>query len=164
MVIKGYRRLSHCAYNAVRKDPCPPRKTGVSERGSSAWVVLGRFEMDLVTKLIGPKSKDRNDIPYTYEARISLLDDGDAFNSYIADTICGLVKYLDDHDIDPGTVEIFEVFEHKERKLEKAYCLSSQGKWLSRTALCKSFSEYYPDHIGRTGCRFEDRNRKIAGP
>ena len=59
----------------------PPGKNGVSERGSSAWVVLGRFEMDLVTKLIGPKSKVGNDIPYTYEARISLLDDGGEFNS-----------------------------------------------------------------------------------
>ena len=120
--------------------------------------------MDLVTKLIGPKSKDRNDIPYTYEARISLLDDGDAFNSYIADTICGLVKYLDDHDIEPGTVEIFEVFKDKERKLEKSYCLSSQGEWLGRSALCKSFSEYYPGHIGRTGCTFKDRNEKVTGP
>ncbi len=120
--------------------------------------------MNFARKLIGPKSKVRNDIPYTYEAKVCVLDDSREFNSYISDTICGLVKYLNDHDIDPGTVEIFEVFNHKELKLEISYCLSSQGEWLRRSALCKSFSEYYPGHIGRTGCTFEDRNRKVTGP
>ena len=120
--------------------------------------------MDLVTRFIGPKSKYKNDIPYTYEARVSVLDVDGEFNSYISDTICGLVRYLKDNDIEPSTVEIFEVYKTKEKKLEIAYCLSPQGRWLSRSALCKSFREFYPGHIGRTGCTFKDRDKKVAGP
>ena len=119
--------------------------------------------MDLVRKFIGPKSKYQKDLPYTYEARVNLMDSDGEFNSYISDTICGLVKYLKDKDIDPSAVEIFELYNDKEVNLEVAYCLSPMGKWLNRSQLCKSFREYYPGHIGRSGCTFKDRDKNVTG-
>lgn len=51
--------------------------------------------MNLIRKFIGPKSKYKDDIPYTYEARVSIFEAGSEYNSYIADTICALVEHLE---------------------------------------------------------------------
>jgi len=50
--------------------------------------------MSLLEKILGPKSKYDKSIPYTYEARIRILEGSDEYNSYFSDTICGLVEYL----------------------------------------------------------------------
>ena len=119
--------------------------------------------MGLLGKIFGPKSKYEEDIPYTYEARIKIID-GDEFYSFYADTICALVEHLDKKKIEPDGVEIYEIFKDKENKLDREYCISEDGKWLSRKELCVSFTERYPGHIHENCCTFDDRERDIVGP
>lgn len=118
--------------------------------------------MGLLSRIIGPKSKYEEDIPYTYEARVKIIDD--EYNSLFGDTICALIEYLVDHKIEPDDVELYEIFKDEEKKLNKEYCISEGGKWLSRKELCLAFTERYPGHIHESGCTFEDRERDIAGP
>ena len=49
--------------------------------------------MNLIKKIIGPKSKYDKDLPYTYEAKVACWDGADEYNSYFADTICGVISY-----------------------------------------------------------------------
>jgi len=118
--------------------------------------------MSLLSRVIGPKSKYEKDIPYTYEARIKIVDE--EYNSFIADTICALVEHLTKNKIKPNEVEFYEIFKNEERKLNTEYCISEQGEWLSRKELCIAFTEHYPGHIHETGCTFEDREKDIIGP
>jgi len=53
--------------------------------------------MSLLSKIIGPKSKYEKDIPYTYEARVKVVDE--EYNSFLADTICALVAHLVENKI-----------------------------------------------------------------
>ena len=119
--------------------------------------------MGLIRTIMGPKSKYEDDIPYTYEARVKILD-GDEYNSFYADTICALVQYLDEKNIKPDGVDIYEIFKDAENELSREYCVSEEGKWLSRKALCHTFTERYPGHIHENCCTFEDRERDIEGP
>jgi hypothetical protein len=119
--------------------------------------------MRLLDKIFGPKSKYEEDIPYTYEARIKIIV-GDEFNSFYADTICALVEYLDKKKIEPDGVDIYEIFKDKENKLDRGYCISEDGKWLSCKELCVSFTERYPGHIHKNCCTFDDRERDVLGP
>ena len=119
--------------------------------------------MGLLSKVIGPKSKYENDIPYTYEARIKIID-GDEYNSFYADTVCALVEYLDEKKIEPDGVTLYEIFKDKVNKLDSEYCVSRDGRWLSRQQLCATFTQRYPGHIHENCCTFEDRERDVAGP
>ena len=119
--------------------------------------------MGLLSKIIGPKSKYVDDIPYTYEARIKIID-GDEYNSFYADTICALVEYLDKEKIAADGVEIYEIFKDKENRLNRGYCVSEDGEWLSRKQLCHTFTVRYPGHIHENCCTFEDRARDVEGP
>jgi len=118
--------------------------------------------MSLLSKVIGPKSKYENDIPYTYEARQHIV--GEKYNSFLADTICALVAHLEDKNIKPDEIELYEIFKEKEKKLNIKYCISEQGEWLSRKELCISFTKHYPGHIDEAGCTFEDREKGTMGP
>ena len=119
--------------------------------------------MSLLSKIIGPDSKYKDDIPYTYEARIRIIDDTE-YNSFYADTICALVEYLDENKIEPDGVELYEIFKDEEKKLNREYCVSEDGEWLSRKGLCVAFTERYPGHIHENCCTFEDRERDVEGP
>ncbi len=116
--------------------------------------------MSLLREIIGPKSKYEKDIPYTYEARIKIVDD--EYNSFLADTICALVEHLTKNKIKPDEVEFYEIFKDEEKKLETKYCISENGEWLSRKQLCVSFTEHYPGHIHENSCTFDDRERDIT--
>ena len=118
--------------------------------------------MSLLSKIIGPKSKYEKDIPYTYEARVKIIDE--EYNSFLADTICALVEHLTKNKIKPDEVEFYEIFKDEEKKLETKYCVSENGEWLSRKELCVAFTEHYPGHIHESGCTFEDREKDIMGP
>ena len=120
--------------------------------------------MNLVSKLIGPKSKYKYDIPYTYEARVSIIEDEAEYNSYIADTICALVEYLDANGFEPEDVNIYEIFKGEEKALATEYCISDEGLWLTRKELCVSFKGHYPGHFDECGCSFEDRQTNVSGP
>lgn len=120
--------------------------------------------MNLVRKFIGPKSKYVGDIPYAYEARIKIVENSDDYNSYLADTICALVKYLDENGITSEEVELYEIFENEEKPLNINYCRTQDGRWLTRLELCESFKTHYPGHIDAMGCTFEDREHEVKGP
>ena len=40
--------------------------------------------MNLVRKILGPKSKYEKDLPYAYEARVSLMGDKEVTATYLA--------------------------------------------------------------------------------
>ena len=114
--------------------------------------------MAILRKVLGPKSKYEKDLPYTYEAKFEFVEGGKECNSYIADTICGLVKRLKEKNIRPDEVAIYEIFDQQEKKLDVSFCLSADKKWLSREELCESFKHHYEGHIFEGGCTFADRN------
>jgi hypothetical protein len=120
--------------------------------------------MNLVRKILGPKSKYDQSLPYTYEARVPLVDGEEAYNSYFSDTICGLAEYLEQHAIEPETVRIYEIFKEQESQLGPKLYATADGKWLSRRELCESFKEHYPGHIQNGHCSFEDRDHEGCGP
>jgi len=119
--------------------------------------------MNLVRKILGPKSKYEKDLPYAYEARVSLAGDAEVTATYLADTICGLVEYLRTEGVDPATVEIVEVHQDCDVILDRGLYLEREGEWLTRPALCKSFETHYPGHIRGDDCTFSDRDEGIAG-
>ena len=43
--------------------------------------------MSILEKILGPKSKYDKSLPYTYEARIRIFEDGTEHKSYLSDTI-----------------------------------------------------------------------------
>ena len=120
--------------------------------------------MSVLDKLLGPQSKYDKGLPYTYEARISIVDGDEEYNSYMSDTICGLVKYLHENSIGPLEVDVYEVYTDREKIIPKELYVSKQGIWLQRKELCESFKHYYEGHIYEDGCTFQDRNCKGTGP
>jgi len=124
---------------------------------------MKRCAMGLLDRIVGPRSKYNDDIPYTYEARVKIID-GDEYNSYYADTICALVEFLQGKNLTPDGVDLYEIFKDKENRLDREYCVAENGAWLSRKQLCVSFTERYPGHIHLDCCSFEDRERAVEGP
>lgn len=120
--------------------------------------------MGILREFIGPASKYKEDIPYTYEARVRVIDTEEEYTSYIADTICALVEHLQANNIPPEEVELYEIYQKKEQPLDTRFCISSEGAWLARKQLCESFKQHYPGHIDDNGCTFEDRERDVSGP
>lgn len=120
--------------------------------------------MGILKTFIGPASKYDDDIPYTYEARIRIIESEEEYASYIADTICALVEHLKENHIAPQEVELYEIYRNEEKPLETTFCISSEGTWLARKQLCESFKQHYPGHIDDGGCTFEDRERDVCGP
>lgn len=120
--------------------------------------------MNLVRKILGPKSKYDKSLPYTYEARVPLIEGEEAYNSYFSDTICGLAEYLDRNEIKPENVRILEIFNEQESLLDPKLYAAAGNKWLSRPELCESFKEHYKGHIHNGHCSFEDRDHEGCGP
>lgn len=128
--------------------------------------------MNVIKKVFGPLSKYDKSLPYTYMAKVSAIEGIDDFYSYyFADTICGLIEYLNYHDIRPEEVELFGLYRKKELSLEKEICLTKDMKWLERPDICRSLEshfkktleERYKGHIEKDHCLFEDRERKGRG-
>ena len=119
--------------------------------------------MDLKRKILGPKSKYIDGIPYTYEARVDILK-GSAgepvYNYYYSDTVCGLIEYLDKENIDPEDAEIFEVYLDGDNKMKTELCITENKKWLSRPRICKSLKGQYIGHIDEDHCAYRDRDRE----
>lgn len=113
--------------------------------------------MNIVRKIMGPKSKYDESIPYTYEARLPIIEVPGEFNSYISDTICGLIDQLINHGITPDDAEIYEIFREEEKQIDKNL-FTANGNWLKKPELCVSFKEHYEGHISDHGCSFEDRD------
>jgi hypothetical protein len=119
--------------------------------------------MNIVRKFLGPRSKYEKSLPYTYEARVTMAEGSDVTNSFLSDTICGLVEYLRAEGIESHSVEILEVRHDGERLIEGALYTTGSGEWLARPDLCRSFREHYPGHIRADTCSFSDRDREVVG-
>jgi len=120
--------------------------------------------MGFVDTLLGPRSKYDERLPYTYEARMPIFEGEEECNSYMSDTICGLIKYLAESGIDPLEVEIYEIFTDGEKIIPKELYISEKGVWMRRKEICQSFKDHYDRHIYEGGCAFADRNCKGTGP
>ena len=125
--------------------------------------------MSLLRKALGPRSKYNKTLPYTYMAKIfSIEGDDETANYHFADTICGLIEYLDENHIPPDEVELYGCYLKKEIPLDKTPCLSNEGAWLLRPLLCRALEihykntmdERYKGHIELDDCSFDDRDRK----
>jgi len=129
--------------------------------------------MGLIRRILGPKSKYDMSLPYTYLAKAPILEgDNELVNHYFADTICGLIEYLDDNRIESEEVELFGVYLGREIKLDNTICLDHNGNWLSRPYICEALENQYNDtieecykgHVKDSNCSFEDRDRSGSGP
>ena len=128
--------------------------------------------MSIKEKLLGPQSKYDESIPYTYMARVYALEgDTEIFSDSFSDTICGLIEYLDEHNIDPAYVELFGVYKKKTLPLDVKYCLDENNEWLKRPNICRSIENHYKElmeeqykgHVEIGECDYEDRDRKASG-
>jgi hypothetical protein len=129
--------------------------------------------MGMIREILGSKSKYDKSLPYTYMARQPAIEgDAQLYNYYFADTICGLIEYLDQNEISPSEVDLFGLYKETEISLNSACCISEKGKWLKRPEICKSLEdqynrtkeEKYKGHRPIESCSFEDRDRKGSGP
>ena len=131
--------------------------------------------MSVTTKLFGPKSKYDKRLPYTYMAKIDVLNglsDEPVYDYYFADTICGLIEYLDEHNIYSNEVMVSGLFQKMEFALDKTIFTTKNGTWLQRPQLCnaleshykKTLDKFYKGHIDKGECSFEDRERQGSGP
>lgn len=120
--------------------------------------------MGLVEKMLGPKSKYDKSLPYTYEARVRILQGSVEYNSYFSDTICGLVEYLHRCHIQPGEAEIFEIYQKQELALEVQRFATPDNRWLFKPDICRAFEDHYQGHIQDNSCSFNDRDGKGSGP
>jgi hypothetical protein len=128
--------------------------------------------VSIIEKVVGPVSKYDKSLPYTYMAKVNAIEGiEEIYSYYFADTICGLIAYLDDHQIIPDDVELFGLYNKKEIPLEKELCLNKEKKWLDRPQIChvlesqykETLEERYKGHAEKEPCLFEDRDRKGRG-
>lgn len=120
--------------------------------------------MSMLTKLFGPKSNHDKSLPYTYEAKVPIIEGVEIYNFYMSDTICGLIEYLEKNNIKPDGVKINELFQSQEKVIQQDLYTSKEGDWLHKPELCRSFKEHYEGHIQEGTCSFKDRDRKGIGP
>ena len=128
--------------------------------------------MSITRRILGPASKYDQTLPYTYKARVTPVEGvDDIFDDCYADTICGLIEYLEINGIEPGNVRLFGMYRSQEIPLDIRYCLGPDGAWLDRPDICHSLEEHfhatleeqYRGHIEHGSCSFEDRDRKGSG-
>jgi len=120
--------------------------------------------MNIIRNIFGPKSKYDKTLPYTYEARFQIVEGDETYNSYLSDTICGLIDYLRNNGIKPEEVKLFEVYQTQEFPIKTELCTTADGNWLFRPHICHSFKAHYKGHIEEGKCSFKDRERKGCGP
>lgn len=129
--------------------------------------------MGLIKSVLGPRSKYDKTLPYTYMARSPVIEgDTDIYNYYFADTICGLIEYLDEKKIQAGYVEIFGCYLKEEKLLDISVCIDKNGQWLKKPFICKAMEaafkktmkSIYKGHLASSRCSFDDRDRQGSGP
>ncbi len=120
--------------------------------------------MSFLEKMLGPKSKYDDSLPYTYEARIRMFAESEEHKSYFSDTICGLIEHLQVHGIAPEGVSIFEVYPERETPIDAGLFTNSDRQWLFKPEICRTFEAHYPGHIADATCSFRDRDRGATGP
>jgi len=118
--------------------------------------------MSLLNKVMGAKSKYNKQLPYTYEAKVPCWEGADKYNSYISDTICGIIEHLDKKNIQPGEARIFEVYQNQETELDIPSYTHANNTWFGHNDLCQVFcKKQYPGHVEDIDiCSFSDRSRE----
>lgn len=126
--------------------------------------------MGVVRKVLGPKSKYDKSIPYTYMAKVPVIEgEEELAQYYFADTICGLVEHLDKNHVKSEEVQLFGCYRKKEIPLDNDPLISDDGNWLQRPELCRQLEDYfektmderYRGHEAHSDCSFDDRNRQV---
>ena len=84
--------------------------------------------------------------------------------SYVCDTLCGLLERLADEKAQAGEVTIVEVRPEGEFPVLNEHCLDADGKWLRRPAACRAFETHYAGHERTGRCCYRDRSREADGP
>ena len=122
--------------------------------------------MSILRKILGPKSKYDPTIPYTYKAEIDVLRGNEAEPILVhcfADTLCGLVEYLKEQNVEADEVDLFEITHERETKVRKELCLEENNEWLGRPEICHSLEGNYKGHIDEKRCSYRDRDRQGSG-
>ena len=122
--------------------------------------------MNVIRKVLGPKSKYDPTIPYTYKAEINVLQGVKTeplFIQCFADTLCGLLDYLKEHNYEANEVALLEITLKGETEIRKELCVNKKGEWLSRPAICHSLEGNYLGHIDEKSCSYRDRDRQGSG-
>lgn len=119
--------------------------------------------MGILRTILGPKSKYVDELPFTYEARVLVVEDLEITNTIVSDTICRLVEHLLEKGIDPKQVEIREVYPDREELIDQALYTNAEGHWLRRPFMCRSLREHYPGHAIEGNCTFRDRTGEVIG-
>jgi hypothetical protein len=84
--------------------------------------------------------------------------------SYVCDTLCGLLERLADEKAEPAEVTILEVRPEGEFPVLLEHCLGVDGTWLRRPEACRSFESHYAGHEKTGRCCYRDRSRAADGP
>lgn len=120
--------------------------------------------MNLIDKILGPKSKYDPSLPYTYEARVRMFAEGEEFKSWFSDTICGLIEHLHRNRIRPDEAVLLEIYLDRESPIDAGLFATPDGEWLFKPEICRAFEEHYKGHIHDADCSFKDRGRGTTGP
>lgn len=131
--------------------------------------------MSIIRKILGPRSKYDKTLPYTYSAKIDVLNGAakePIYSYYYSSTICGLIRFLDENGIGPNEVQLFGIYQKTEIQLDNKYCVNAEGKWMKIPDLCRSLEIHYKDtleacykgHIEKSECMFDDRDKTGRGP
>ena len=128
--------------------------------------------MGFVRKVLGPSSKYNQTLPYTYMAKVIVIEGmRDLDLQCYADTVCGLIDYLEEKGISAADVELYAVYRTQEIQLDTKYCVDENGLWLERPEICKSLQkhfretldEQYRGHVADAECSYDDRDRVAIG-
>ena len=131
--------------------------------------------MGIVETVMGPRSKRDKGLPYTYEAWVDILDGQGrepVYDHYFSSTICGLIEYLDEKDLQPVDVRLYGVYRGRKTRMAMELFTSDDESWVMRPELChvleetfkRTRDECYRGHVEIGLCAFEDRDRMGSGP
>lgn len=120
--------------------------------------------MSLLSRILGPESKYDDRLPYTYQATVAVAGVPGMTQSWIDDTLCGLLEKLAEEDVAPSDATLREVRPEGEVPILVEHCVGADGKWLRRPEACRTFEEHYAGHEKTGRCCYRDRSRTADGP
>ena len=120
--------------------------------------------MSLLRRVLGPESKYDRRIPYTYVARVPVGGATGMTQTYLSDTLCGLLECLAAEGVHPDEPKLFEIRPEGEFPVALEHCIGPDGNWLKRPEACESFRKHYAGHVDERHCGFRDRSREASGP